>query len=67
MEIFLNKNKIEVGKNLTLLDVLTVNGLHQKTGIAVAVNSLVIPKNKWINTKLNANDNIMVITATAGG
>lgn len=67
MEITLNNQTIAVSDNETLESILKQNYLLDKKGIAVAVNSSVIPKNKWANTQLNANDNIMIITATAGG
>ena len=67
MEITLNNEIISVLNNETLASILKSNNLLDKKGIAVAVNSSVIPKNNWANTKLNTNDNIMIITATAGG
>lgn len=36
-------------------------------GLAVAVNLKVIPKENWITTTLNENDQLVVITATQGG
>jgi len=67
MEITLNNQNITVPDNETLESILKSNNLLDKKGIAVAINSSVIPRNNWTNTKLNINDNIMVITATAGG
>lgn len=67
MEITLNSQNITVKENEILENILESHHLLAKKGIAVAINSSVIPKNKWNETKLNTNDNIMVITATAGG
>jgi len=67
MDITLNNQNISIADNETLESILKSNQLLDKKGIAVAINSSVIPKNKWNETKLNNNDKIMVITATAGG
>jgi sulfur carrier protein len=67
MEITLNNQQITISDNSTLESILKDNDLLEKKGIAVAINSSVIPKTEWANTKLNTNDNIMIITATAGG
>ncbi len=67
MEITLNNQTITVSDNETLESILKQNNLLDKKGIAVAVNSTVISKQKWDNYKLNNNDNIIIITATAGG
>ena len=67
MEITLNNQLITVSDTETLESILKSNQLIDKKGIAVAINSSVIPKSSWKNTKLNTNDNIMIITATAGG
>ena len=67
MEVTLNNQVLTIVENETLETVLKCNNLLEKKGIAVAVNSSVVPKNRWNEIKLNNNDNIMVITATAGG
>ncbi len=67
MEVTLNSQIIAISSDDTLENILKTHQLLTKKGIAVAINSSVIPKNKWNETKLNTNDNIMVITATAGG
>tara|TARA_B100000809_G_scaffold244221_1_gene269964 strand:+ start:574 stop:777 length:204 start_codon:yes stop_codon:yes gene_type:complete len=67
MEVTLNNKKITIADNDILETLLESNHLVSKKGIAVAVNSSVIPKINWAKTKLNNNDKIMIITATAGG
>ena len=67
MEITLNNQLITVSDTETLESILKSNQLVDKKGIAVAINSSVIPKSSWKKTKINTNDNIMIITATAGG
>ncbi len=48
-------------------ELLLEKGLMEKTGIAVAVNSTVVSKSKWATVKLQENDEILLITAAAGG
>lgn len=67
MEITLNNQTITITENEVLETLLKTNGLLSKKGIAVAVNSAVVPKSNWSSHKLLPNDNVMVITATAGG
>ena len=67
MEVTLNNQKITITDNDFLETILESNHLVSKKGIAVAVNASVVPKIMWAKYKLNANDVIMVITATAGG
>jgi len=67
MEITLNNQILTVSDNETLESILKSNNLLNKKGIAVAINASVIPKTNWSKTIINTNDNIMIITATAGG
>ncbi len=57
----------ETIQDSSLKSVLESKSLFDKTGIAVAINDYVVPRSKWSETQINANDNILVITATAGG
>lgn len=52
---------------VTLRDLLVEKGLVEKTGIAVAVNGSVISKSKWDTMLLQEKDEILIITAAAGG
>jgi sulfur carrier protein len=67
MLVTINNQSIEVIANQSLKKVLLDNHYQQFQGIAVAVNDLVIPKSLWGDTIIMGNDNILVITATAGG
>jgi len=67
MEITLNNQKITIADNEILENILKSNNLLSKKGIAVAVNASVVPKVMWSKHQLASNDNIIVITATAGG
>ena len=48
-------------------ELLQEKGLMEKTGMAVAINSAVVAKSKWATTELQENDEILLITAAAGG
>lgn len=67
MNITINNKKI-VGNADTPLDkILMAHYTQPLQGVAVAVNGTVIPKANWTTTIVQENDNILVITATAGG
>jgi sulfur carrier protein len=51
----------------SLMELMISKELNHKSGIAVAVNHEVIAKSNWEDHILNENDDIIVITAAAGG
>jgi sulfur carrier protein len=67
MRIVYNGTDTEIVKECTLLLYLQDEGLAAKSGIAVAVNESVVPRNQWPATVLKPNDSIIVIKATQGG
>ena len=67
MEISLNNNRISVKNGSTLMEVMCSKQLHEKTGVAVAVNNSVVPKEKWEHTVLQQNDMLLLIGASYGG
>jgi len=52
-------------KNLEALMAIEAPG--KKKGVAVALNSRIIPQSAWIETTLKNQDSILIITATQGG
>ena len=66
MKIFINNESLETNSAL-LSSVLKEQSFLEKKGIAVALNNSVIAKSNWDQTKINENDNILIITATQGG
>jgi sulfur carrier protein len=50
----------------TIDEAVTTEGLPRR-GVAVAVNGAVIPKSAWSTTRLEAEDQVEVVTAAAGG
>lgn len=67
MLVTINRQSVTIHPKQTLQEVLLTNGYKQFQGIAVAINDVVISKPTWGSTMLNENDQILVITATAGG
>jgi len=66
-KIFINQQSYPLTDKSNLQQVLENNGYLKPSGIAVAVNQQVIPKQKWTTFLLNNKDKILVITATQGG
>jgi len=68
MNIKINGEVIELnGKmNLNEFVALRLNGKEPR-GIAVALNDMIIPKSKWIETVLTENDNVEIVHAVQGG
>ncbi|MGM9816458.1 MAG: sulfur carrier protein ThiS [Lepagella sp.] len=52
--------------DMTVLDLLKWRNVHE-TGTAVAINSQIIAQSKWDITKLQNDDNVLVISAAFGG
>ena len=67
MLVTINRQSITIRPEQTLQEVLLANDYKQFQGIAVAINDVVIPKSTWNDILLNESDQILVITATAGG
>lgn len=67
MEVFVNQKLKNISNNSSLFSLLESLDLHEKKGIAIAINNSVVPKSTWNEHKLELNDKITVITATQGG
>ncbi len=67
MKVVLNNVEQAVPERQLLASFLSDAGLLSQQGIAVAVNQNVIAKSVWEEYRLKENDQIMIITATAGG
>jgi sulfur carrier protein len=66
MIVNLNSKEIEMSKGKTLLDLVNMQNLENDS-MAIAVNDEVISKEKWNFKLLKPQDNILIITPTAGG
>lgn len=66
MKLKINNNWKEVSSN-SILELLLEIGQKQTDGIAVAIDNTVVPKSAWNAHSLKDNQEIIIITATAGG
>jgi sulfur carrier protein len=67
MEITLNNQSKEIVTPCSLQYLLNETIGEKQKGIAVAVNSTVIPKIDWGTFSLNEKDEVLIIKATQGG
>lgn len=67
MKIIVNQEEKEIEESLNLYGLLTDLELESRGGIAVAVNETVIPRSKWEQQNLQANDQVTIISAFQGG
>lgn len=66
MEITVNGRQRETADELSLAE-LVGQVSDRSTGIAVAVNSEVVPRGDWPGTVVRPGDRIDVVTAVQGG
>lgn len=68
MNITMNGKRTSTAETVTLVLLLQENGINANTdGVAVAVNSRVVPKSRWADVRLSDGDVIEVINAVQGG
>ena len=67
MTISLNNQTVEVEAQTVLSKVVFQQIGENSKGIAVAINGQVIPKDSWMETPVNENDDVLIIKATQGG
>ena len=67
VSLFVNDQKEQLEAPMSLLNYLKIRQIPYEKGVAIAINNEVIPKSKWANQQLKENDNLTIITATAGG
>jgi sulfur carrier protein len=67
MTISLNNQTIEVEAQTKLSNLVFQQVGENSKGIAVAINGQVIPKDSWMETPVNENDELLIIKATQGG
>lgn len=66
MQIIVNGEPRETTDGLSVTD-LVHKISDRDTGIAVALNSEVVPRGRWADTTVTAGDRIDVVTAVQGG
>ncbi len=67
MKIRINNSDYELPEQSVLTDALTVLNVPSRKGMALAVNSDVIPSQEWDSYQLKEEDRIIIIKATQGG
>jgi len=66
MKVIINSTEKEVEENLCVYDLMQMLNLPEN-GVALAINSTMVPKDKYKQTLLKENDNILIIKASCGG
>lgn len=66
MQVWLNDNPVNYKASISLSQLLEDQNLF-RSGIAIAVNQIIIPASCWANHNLQDNDRILVFQAIAGG
>jgi sulfur carrier protein len=66
ISIQVNNTAIEVPNDSTIIDLLQFINSPLK-GIAVAIDTNILPKENWKNTLVKNNDNFLIIQSTQGG
>jgi sulfur carrier protein len=67
MIVSVNNLPVDTSPTASLGSLLTQLALIQKKGIAVAVNSIIIPRARWDQHPLSGNETITILQATQGG
>jgi sulfur carrier protein len=67
MKVTLNGKPAELPEEATLPDVLAILGFEVSRGLAVAVDSEVIPRKRWPSFDLSDGMKIEVLRAVQGG
>jgi len=67
MNILLNDQRVELEEGVSLELLFQKFDIKTATGVAVAVNEMIIPKKDWVSHSIKENDKILLITATQGG
>ena len=68
MVIVMNGKKTNTVASATLVTLLRENGISENAdGVAVAVNSAVVPRREWTHVHLHDGDAVEVINAVQGG
>jgi sulfur carrier protein len=68
MKVIINDNLIDLDDSAANLEkAISQSGVEDFRGLAIAVNSSVVPKTNWASFQLKENDTIIIIHATQGG
>ena len=67
MTIYVNNKACELPAASAITGALQLLNIPPQNGMALAVNSNVIPRLEWNTHTLNENDKLIIIKATQGG
>ncbi|MBW8685970.1 sulfur carrier protein ThiS [Chitinophaga rhizophila] len=67
MEVLVNNKLYAVQPGTTVAALLQFIQLPSEKGVAIAINSQVIPKTSWHDQTLQTSDKVTIIHATQGG
>ncbi|MEO1434473.1 MAG: sulfur carrier protein ThiS [Bacteroidota bacterium] len=67
MTVYVNQTPFEFDTALDIQALLKQQELKQDKGLAVAVNNIIIPRTNWAQHQLKHDDQVLIISATAGG
>ena len=67
MEVLVNNKLYAVQPGTTVAALLQFIQLSSEKGVAIAINSQVIPKTTWQEQILQTSDKVTIIRATQGG
>ena len=68
MNVFVNGKVQTVQTDSTVLGIVeTVCGSPVPTGVAVALNSMVVPRHQWSSTTVENDDSLEILWASSGG
>ena len=67
MEITVNNQSLTLDESLSLTQLLSAVLHISETGIAIAVNQVVVSKSQWADYTIQPADRIVLIKATQGG
>jgi sulfur carrier protein len=65
--IYVNDQARSLTASTNVVALVRELGLSERKGIAVAVNGNVVPRGRWADHALCADDRVLVIQATQGG
>jgi sulfur carrier protein len=67
LHIYVNDTDRSVTNGTGLLSLLEAMALAGRQGLAVAINTEVVPRARWADQKLQEGDRVLVIQASQGG
>ena len=68
MNVFVNGEVRTVQNDCTVLEIVEIIcGSPVPTGVAVALNSMVVPRRQWSETSIEEDDSIEILWASSGG